>query len=172
MGVCEPRSFRGGGVPLVLLIAAALVGGCDGLAPQATQASQTVPSFRYELSPATDVLTAGEALHYEWAPHPDPNYATKTADVTLCFGLFGPWPDAATLKREFSAPQTAACPPPGATVASESVRTTSSAGTRLTVVAPGPPLPGFYNLRQINIFSAGLSGGSLSFDRVVEVRAR
>lgn len=171
MGVCETRSSPGWGVPVALLIAAALVSGCNGLA--LPQASQTVPSFRYELSSATtEVLTAGEAVHYEWVPHADPNYATGTADVTLCFGLFGPWPDAATVKREFSASQAAACPPLGATVASDSLRTTSSAGTRFKGDTPGPAIPGFYNLRQINIFRAGSRGGSMSFDRVVEVRAR
>jgi hypothetical protein len=170
MSVCKAPSSPGWSVPAALLIAAALVSGCNGLTQP--QASKTVPSFRYELSSATDVLMVGESLHYAWVPHADPNYATGTADVTLCFGLFGPWPDAATLKREFSGSQAAACPPPGATVASEIVRTTSSAGTRLKADAPGPAIPGFYNLRQINIFRAGSTGGSMTFDRVVEVRAR
>jgi hypothetical protein len=161
---------------IVLVLASALLSGCNGLGvPQATTA---VPSFRYELSltstrdPTTPVITVGEPLHYEWVPHADPNYATGTAEVTLCFALFGPWPDVATLKREFSSSPDAECPPPRATVVSESVRTTSSAGTRFKADAPGPANPGFYNLRQINIFRSGSTGGSMIFDRVVEARAR
>jgi hypothetical protein len=167
MGVRETRSIPGWGL-LVALIGAALVSSCNSLPVP----SHSAASFRYELSPATDTVMVGEPLHYEWVPRADPNYETGTADVTLCFGLFGPWPDAATVKREFSASQTAACPPPGAAVASQSVRTTSSAGARLKADAAAPAIPGFYNLRQVNIFQAGSRGGSMTFDRVVEVRAR
>jgi hypothetical protein len=168
MGVSETRSIPGWGLFVALLTGAALFSSCNSLPVP----SHSAASFRYELSSATDVLTVGEPLHFEWVPHADPNYETGTADVTLCFGLFGPWPDAAAVKREFAASQTAACPPPGAAVASESVRTTSSAGARLKADATAPALPGFYNLRQVNIFRAGSTGGSMTFDRVVQLRAR
>jgi hypothetical protein len=127
-----------------------------------------------------DVLTAGDSLHLEWAPHPDPNYAMVTSDVTLCFAFFGPWPDAATVKRETQAVGSSlpSCPPAGAAVASENVRTTTAAGGRLKIDAPVPDRPGFYNLRQISLIGPAtkadgtISGGSVSFDRIIEVRGR
>jgi hypothetical protein len=162
----------------VLALLGVAVGACSSLSPIAP--APTRPSFSYQLEPITDVLIAGDSLHLEWAPHPDPNYTTLTSDVTLCFAFLGPWPDAATLKRETqalgSSPPT--CPPAGAAVTSPSVRTTTAAGESLKIDASVPDRPGFYNLRQISLISpatkpdGSISGGSITSDRIVEVRAR
>ncbi len=134
----------------------ALLTACAGLEP--VHASPKVPSYSYQLEPASEVLMAGEALHFEWAPRVDPNFATASADVTLCFAFYGPWPDVATLKREStSADRQPTCPPAG---------------------LPGPTRPGFYTLRQISLFGPvtidpnSTRSGALTSDRVVEVRAR
>jgi len=139
-----------------------------------------VPSFSYQLEPIAEVLTASDSLHLEWVPHPDPNYTTLTSDVTLCFAFLGPWPDAATVKRETMTLGSSlpTCPPAGALVTSQNVRTTTAAGARLKIDASVPDRPGFYNLRQISLvgptsYSNCCSrGGSMTADRIVEVRVR
>ena len=160
----------------LILVSAALT--ACGLSPIVR--SPTVPSFSYELEPTADVLTAGDALHLEWAPHPDPNYTTLTSVVTLCFAFFGPWPDAATVKSETMTAGSSlpTCPPAGAAATSQSVRTTTAAGSRLKVDASVPDRPGFYNLRQITLIGPAVkadgtvSSGSMTSDRIVEVHAR
>jgi len=162
----------------VLVLLGAVVGACSSVSPIAP--APTRPSFSYQLEPMADVLTAGDSLHLEWAPHPDPNYTTLTSDVTLCFAFFGPWPDAATVKRETQALGSSlpTCPPAGAAGTSPSLRTTTAAGARLKIDASVPDRPGFYNLRQISLIGpatkpdGGMSSGSLTSDRIVEVRAR
>lgn len=159
------------------LVVAAVLSACTALTP--TPASPRVPSFSYQLESMPEVLTAGEPLHFEWAPHQDPNYTTKTADLTLCVAIFGPWPDVATLKRE-SAPLDGrpTCPPTGAAAMSENVRATTAGGPRLSASAAALSRPGFYNVRQIMIIgpvttdAGSVSSGSQSADRIVEVRAR
>jgi hypothetical protein len=162
---------------LVLLLTAA-VSACSGPSPSAP--APTRPSFTYQLEPLADVLTAGDSLHLEWVPHSDPNYTTLTADVTLCFAFFGPWPDAATAK---STTQTLGsslptCPPAGAAATSQSVLTTTAAGGRLKIDASVPDRPGFYSLRQISLIGpatkadGSISSGSITSDHIVEVRAR
>jgi hypothetical protein len=161
---------------LVLLCAA--VAACTGSLP--TAPAPTLPSFSYQLEPMADVLTASDSLHLEWVPHPDPNYTTLTSDVTLCFAFLGPWPDAATLKRETQALGSSlpTCPPTGAAATSQSVRTTTAAGARLKIDASAPDRPGFYNLRQISLIGpatkadGSISSGSLTSHRIVEVRTR
>lgn len=137
-------------------------------------------SYRYGLAPSPSVLFVGESLRFEWRPIRDLSGATATADLTLCFALFGPWADVETLKRESqsSRTQSPTCPPTGAAVVSDVVQTTSTAGTTLHAEAPGLSRPGFYNLRQIVLKVEPVQpdrssrGGSEVSDRVVEVRAR
>jgi len=162
----------------VLVLIGTLFGACSAVSTIGP--SPSLPSFSYQLEPVPEVLTAGDALHLDWAPHPDPNYATLTSDVTLCFAFFGPWPDAATLKRETMTlgSNLPTCPPTGAATTSQSVRTTTAAGARLKIDASVPPTPGFYNLRQITLVgptpyaTCCSRGGSMTSDRIVEVRAR
>jgi hypothetical protein len=162
----------------VLLVLSAVLGACSVVSTIGP--SPSLPSFSYQLEPATDVMIAGDALHLDWAPHPDPNYTTLTSDVILCFAFLGPWPDAATLKRESVTPgsNTPTCPAAGAASTSPSVRTTTAAGTRLRADATVPATPGFYNLRQITLIGPtpyatySSRGGSMTSDRIVEVRAR
>lgn len=167
------RAFGSGAAVVV----AAVLTACTALTP--TPASPRVPSFSYQLEPMPEVLTVGEPLRFEWAPHPDPNFTTKTADLTLCIAIFGAWSDVATLKREGAALDgRPTCPPTGAVAISETVRATTAGGPRLTAAAPALSRPGFYNVRQIMIFgpvptdAGSVSSGSQSADRIVEVRAR
>jgi len=162
----------------VLVLLGAALGACSGSLPIA--ATPSVPSFSYQLEPIAEVLTASDSLHLEWVPHPDPNYTTLASDVTLCFAFLGPWPDAATVKRETMTLGSSlpTCPPAGALVTSQNVRTTTAAGARLKIDASVPDRPGFYNLRQISLvgptsYSNCCSrGGSMTADRIVEVRVR
>lgn len=132
----------------------------------------TSAGFRYDLEPVPSVLLVGEPIHVEWVSHLDPNFSAL-ADVTLCFALSGPWPDAVTLKKEMDAFQTtAACPPNGAAVVSDTVRITSDRRGCLRADAPGLSLPGFYSLRQVNIARVASGGTSIASDRMIEVRAR
>ena len=158
-----------------LLIAASLASAC---AP--SPLGPTGLSYRYELGPSPGVLFVGEPLRFEWEPRRQLSGTVTVSDLTLCFALFGPWPDAETLKRESQAQpvQSPACPPPGAAVVSDVARTTSTAGIALKTEAPGPTRPGFYNLRQITLSVGPVQpdrssgGGSIVADRIVEVRAR
>ncbi len=162
----------------VLVLLSAAVAACTGSLP--TAPAPSLPSFSYQLEPMADVLTASDSLHLEWVPHPDPNYMTLTSDVTLCFAFLGPWPDAATVKRETMTLGSSlpTCLPVGAAVTSQSVRTTTAAGARLKIDATVPDRPGFYNLRQISLIGpatkadGSISSGSLTSDRIVEVRTR
>jgi len=58
------------------------------------------------------------------------------------------------------------------------VHTTTAAGGRLKIDASVPERPGFYNLRQISLIGpatkpdGSISSGSITSDRIVEVRGR
>jgi hypothetical protein len=147
---------------------------CGFSGPQPSQ-GPPVRSFSYELAPIASALPVGESLHFVWEPHQDPNFAAATADMTLCFGLFGPWPDVGTLKSEIQAQRdggTVTCPLSRAAVTSDALHTTSAAGERLTAEALGPSQPGFYDLREVNIARAGAHGSTVVLHRIVEVPAR
>ncbi len=161
---------------LMVTMASALVA-CDAFSPSA-EASRRYPSFRYELALGSDVFAVGEPLRLRWEPHRYEGFTNGIANVTLCFALFGPFPDAASAKDASSADRDPpACPPTGAAVASDVVPTTSAVGATLNASAPAPQQPGFYDLREIQIgtLSVGSTqtqGQTVVHHRIVEVRAR
>ena len=121
-----------------LLIVAIVLGACAPAEP-----GPSGLEYRYELSPSPSVLFVGEPLRFEWMPLRRLTGTTTVSDITLCFALFGPWPDVETLKRRSQAShaQSPTCPPADAAVVSDVVRTTSTAGATLEAVAPARSAP-------------------------------
>lgn len=155
-------------VPLVMLAACGFSGPLPAPSP-------SVRSFSYEMSSPSGPITAGASLHLVWAPHVDPNFQTGVADVSLCFGVFGPWPDAATLKSAIDGRRdgaTATCPLGGAVVTSDVVHTTSAAGEQFVVDTTGPREPGFYDFQQVIAAKTDHGGSTTVLHRFLEVRAR
>lgn len=120
-------------------------------------------------------IPAGTPLHVIWAPHVDPNFQTGVADMSLCFGVFGPWADAAAVKSFIDGQHdaaTATCPLAGAVVISDVIHTTSAAGERFVIDTAGPREPGFYDLQQVIVAKTDHGGSTTVLHRIVEARAR
>jgi hypothetical protein len=157
-------------LPVLALMA---LSGC-GLSGPVPAPSPSLRSFSYEIASPTAPITAGAPLHLVWAPHVDPNFQTGVADTSLCFGIFGPWADAATVKSIIDRrdPATASCPLGGAVVISDVIHTTSAAGEQFGVDMAGPREPGFYDFQQVVIAVNDRGGSTMVVHRILEVRSR
>lgn len=153
-----------------MIVLALLISAC-GSAP-VTQ----YPSYQYLLAMPTQPVAPNQLLHLAWEPQLGPQRDSEIADVRLCVALFGPWDTVDALKTAMASAVPAKCPPDGALVASDTIRTTSASGARFTAELTAPSAPGFYDLHQISIHSAttayGGRGGSMSGSGIIEVRPR
>ena len=153
-----------------MIVVALLISGCGPAA--VTQ----YPSYQYRLAMPTQPVAPNELLHLAWEPQLGPQRDSAIADVQLCVALFGPWGTVDALKTAIASAVPAKCPPDGALVASDTIRTTSASGARFTADLTAPSAPGFYDLHQISIDSSatayGGRGGSMSASGIIEVRPR
>ena len=158
-------------VVLPAVLTSMLLSACGPVGPSPAP-SPSVRSFSYEIPSPSGPITAGAPLHLVWAPHVDPNFQTGVADMSLCFGVFGPWADAAAVKTFMdSRDPTPTCPLGGAVVISEVIHTTSAAGEQFAVDTVGPREPGFYDLQQVIVGKTDHGGSTTVIHRILEVRA-
>lgn len=159
---------------VALPVFALMVLSACGLSGPLPAPSPSVRSFSYEISSPSGPITAGAPLHLVWAPHVDPNFQAGIADVSLCFGVFGPWADAAAVKSVIDGRRDGAssCPLGGAVVISDVIHTTSAAGEQFVVDTGGPREPGFYDFQQVIAAKTDHGGSTTVLHRILEVRAR
>ena len=154
-----------------MVVLALLISGCG----PAASTPQYV-SYRYRLAMPTGPVTPNQLLRLAWEPQLGPQRDSPIADMQLCVALFGPWDTVDALKTAMASAVPAKCPPDGALVASDTIRTTSASGARFTADLTVPSAPGFYDLHQIAIDSAatayGGRGGSMSASGIIEVRKK
>ena len=163
------------GARSVLPVLALMVLSACGLSGPLPVPSPSVRSFSYEILSPSGPITAGAPLHLVWAPHVDPNFQTGVADVSLCFGVFGPWADAAAVKSFIDGRHdatTANCPLGGAVLTSDVIHTTSAAGEQFAADMAGPREPGFYDFQQVIVAKTDHGGATTVLHRILEVRAR
>ena len=122
--------------------------------------------YQYVLEVPTKPVGPNEQLKLAWKPQLATQPSSELFEIQLCAALFGPWETVDALKKA-AQPDTRSCPPPGAISTSQTVRTASNIGVPQLATIKVPSAPGFYDLRQISVYSPGnaWSGGS-----VVEVR--
>jgi hypothetical protein len=150
-----------------LVVVAALGAGCAPVAPPQVGLT-SYPFYQYTIAPPTEPVAPNEQLHLVWEPHLASDRQSAIADLQLCIALFGPWDTVEALKTAMSNGVRPSCPPSGAVVASDPVRTTSASGARFTTDLLVPSAAGFYDLHQFSI----TSGGSTSAGGIIEVRKR
>jgi hypothetical protein len=122
--------------------------------------------YQYVLVVPTRPVSPNERLTLTWEPKLAAQPSSTLFEIQLCVALFGPWGSVEALKK--GAPQEAkSCPPAGAIATSQTLRTDTAGGARLTAEITVPFAPGFYELQEITVYDAGdsTSGGS-----VIEVR--
>jgi len=129
--------------------------------------AQSYPMYQYVLQVPTRPVSPNQRLILNWEPKLAAESSSSVYDVQLCVALFGPWESVDALKQAMATRDARSCPPTGASVASETERIASNIGARMTTEVVVPSAPGFYDLRQISIFSAG---GSTSAGSIIEVR--
>jgi len=129
--------------------------------------AQTYPMYQYVVQVPTKPLSPNERLKLAWEPRLASGTSSSIYELQLCVALFGPWESVDALKKAMATRDTRSCPPLGATVASVTERVASNTGARMDTEVMVPSAPGFYDLRQISIFSAG---NSTSAGSVIEVR--
>ena len=153
-----------------LLVALALLAATCG--PAASVPEPRFPQYQYAIAiPATPVAP-NEELHLVWEPHLAPGLATAVSTMELCVALFGPWESVDALKSAMSSAVTGpSCPPKGAALSSDTLRTRSDSGARLATDLVIPSATGFYDVRQITItVTSGATAGAMSGDGIIEVR--
>jgi hypothetical protein len=123
--------------------------------------------YQYVVQVPTKPVSPNERLKLAWEPRLASGTSASIYEIQLCVALFGPWESVDALKKAMGPRDTRSCPPPGASVASETSRIASNSGTPMATEVIVPSAPGFYDLRQISIFSAG---NSTSAAAVIEVR--
>jgi hypothetical protein len=123
--------------------------------------------YQYVLQVSTKSVSPNERLKLAWEPQLASRSSPGIYEIQLCVALFGPWESVDALKQAMATRDTRSCPPTGASVASETERIASNIGARMTTEVVVPSAPGFYDLRQISIFSAG---NSTSAGSIIEVR--
>lgn len=156
-----------------LLIVLAVLGTSCGPALSTPVASPQFAMYQYTVVVPTKPLTPNEQLHLVWEPRLIAGSVSGIADVQLCVALFGPWPTVEALKTAMSASEVRpSCPPSGAVIASETMRTTSNSGARFATDVIVPSAVGFYDVQQISISSAGGASSATSGGGIVEVRNR
>jgi hypothetical protein len=123
--------------------------------------------YQYVVHVPTKPVTPNERLKLAWEPRLTSGTSPNIYEIQLCVALFGPWESVDALKKAMGPRDTRSCPPPGALVAGETSRIASNSGARIATEVMVPSAPGFYDLRQISILSAG---NSMSAGAVIEVR--
>jgi hypothetical protein len=153
----------------VLIALAALATTCG---PASSVLEPRFPQYQYTIAIPTGPVAPNEALHLVWEPHLAPGLATAVSTTELCVALFGPWESVDALKSAMSTAATGpSCPPKGAAMSSETMRTTSDSGARLATDLVIPSAAGFYDVRQISItVTSGATAGAMSSDGIIEVR--
>ena len=150
----------------LLILIAALVVSCAPFTSTPAPAN-SYPMYQYVVQSPTKPVSANERLKLAWEPQLASGSSTSIYEIQLCVALFGPWDTVDALKKAMTTRDTRTCPPPGASVASETERVPSNTGARTATEIIVPSAPGFYDLRQISVFSAG---NSTSAGSVIEVR--
>jgi hypothetical protein len=159
-------------VRTLLIVLAVLSSGC-GAAASPPVSSVTYASYQYTVAVPTQPLAPNEVLHLVWEPKQAAGSASAISDLQLCVALFGPWDSVEALKKAMSgAEPRPSCPPDGAIAASDTIRTTSNSGARFTADLAVPSAPGFYDLHQISITSAGGATSTMRAGGIIEVRKR
>jgi len=154
---------------LVVILAFAGVAGCSA----ATPAPRVLyPEYRYVVTYAHGPFTAGAAFHVEWTPELVRTDSAEPYEVRLCVGVFGSFASAAALKEAGSRSSGTRpdCPPAGAVVSSEVLRTRSDAGNALAADLVLPAGTGFYEIRQISINGVEPTISTTSAGGVIEIR--
>ncbi len=137
------------------------------------QASPQFTYYQYTVAIPTTPLAPNEQLHLVWEPHLAPGSAAAVSGLQFCVALFGPWETVAALKTAMSAAGPGpVCPPKGAVVSTETLRTTSNSGVRLTTELIVPSAPGFYDIHQISISGEGTATSATTAGLIIEVRSK
>jgi hypothetical protein len=150
----------------LLILIAALAASCGPFTSTPAPAN-SYPMYQYVVQIPTKPVSPGEPLKLAWEPRLASGSSSSIYEIQLCVALFGPWESVDALKKAMATRDTRSCPPDGASVASETERVASNTGARMATEVMVPSAPGFYDLRQISIFSAG---NSTSAGSVIEVR--
>lgn len=155
------------------IILAVLIGTSCGPVFATAPASPQFAYYQYTVAIPTTPLAPNEQLHLVWEPQLAPGRASAVSAVQLCVALFGPWETVGALKTAMSAAGAGtACPPKGAIVSSETLRTTSNSGARLTTELVVPSAPGFYDIDQISINGEAAATSATTGGGIIEVRSR
>jgi hypothetical protein len=156
-----------------LLIALAVVISSCGPVFTIPQASPQFSYYQYTVAIPTTPLAPNQQLHLIWEPHLSPAKASAASTIQLCVAFFGPWETVAALKTAMStAGPGPSCPPKGAIVSSETLRTTSNTGAFLTTDLVVPAAPGFYDIHQISIAGESPQTSATAAGGIVEVRTK
>jgi len=122
--------------------------------------------YQYVLEVPTKPASPNEQLKVAWKPQLAAQPSSELFEIQLCVALFGPWETVEALKKA-AQPDTRSCPPAGAIATSETVRTASNNGAPQAATIKLPSAPGFYDLRQISVYS---QGDAWSAGSVIEIR--
>jgi hypothetical protein len=118
------------------------------------QASPQFAYYQYTVATPTSPLAPNEQMHLVWEPRRTPGSAPTVYAMELCVALFGPWDTVEALKTAISAAGPGPlCPPKGAVLSSETIKTTSNSGARFVTDLVVPAATGFYDVHQISITS-------------------
>jgi hypothetical protein len=151
-----------------LLVAIAVITvSCAPFNTSTPASAQSYPMYQYVVQVPTKPVSPNERLKLAWEPRLASGSSTTIYEIQLCVALFGPWESVDALKKAMAPRDTRSCPPVGASVVSETERVASNIGARMATEVIVPSAPGFYDLRQISILSAGNSTSSAS---IIEVR--
>jgi hypothetical protein len=128
--------------------------------------------YRYVASYAPGPFAPGAAFHVDWTPELIRTDSAEPYDVRLCVGVFGPFENVLALKESGSRSSGTRpdCPPTGAVVSSEALRTRSDTGKRLAADLVLPRGSGFYDVRQIAVNGVEPTYSATSAGGVIEVR--
>jgi hypothetical protein len=136
-------------------------------APVTTPTStQRFPMYQYSLQFPTKPVSPNERVTLAWEPRLQSESSPSVYEIQLCVALFGPWQSVEALKNA-PQPNTRSCPPPGAIAMSETLRTPSNTGSPQAATITVPSAPGFYDVRQISVYSGS---SATSAGSVIEVR--
>lgn len=150
-----------------LLLCVALLGvSCVPLGASPSP-SQRYANYQYVLQVPTKPVSPSQRLILTWEPQLAAEQSSSLSEMQLCVALFGPWESVEALKKAAQLDSRPSCPPTGAVATSATLRTTTNSGARMATDLLVPSAPGFYNLLQISIFSAG---DTTSAGSVLEVR--
>lgn len=153
------------------LIALAVLSASCGPTLSTPVASTQFAQYQYTVALPTKPLSPNEQLHLVWEPRLAAGSSPVISDLQLCVAWFGPFDTVEALKTAMSASRAKpSCPPTGAVIASETMRTTSNSGVRFAADVIVPSAIGFYDVDQISIWSGVGGTSSTSSGGIIEVR--